>query len=262
MSAVVLDDSLAHYEALGRGRPLLFLHGWLGSWRYWVPTMIEFSSSHRAYALDFWGFGDSDKVASRYSIPAYVDQVVAFLDYLGIDRVPIVGHGLGGVVGLSLALAHPERVDQVLTVSMPLTPAHIGRVLSGFDGGENPAKAILGRRLKSYEEVDIEATKTDGDAVVKSVRSAADQPIVALLGELALPVLLVAGQEDAIVLPPDDDVVADLSANVHSIVFDGAQHYPMLEQPSKFTRLLRDFFIYRADWDRMQLKDEWKRRMR
>ncbi|MCU0519424.1 MAG: alpha/beta fold hydrolase [Anaerolineae bacterium] len=262
MSAVVLDDSLVHYEALGRGRPLLFLHGWLGSWRYWVPTMIEFSSSHRAYALDFWGFGDSDKAASRYSIPAYIDQVAGFLDYLGIDRVPIVGHGLGGVVGLSLALAQPERVDQVLAVSVPLTSASIGRALSGFGGGENPAKAILGRRLKSYEEVDIEAAKTDGDAVVESVRSAADLDIPALLRGLTLPVLVVAGQDDVIVLPPDESAVPDLSANVHSIVFDGVQHYPMLEQPNKFARLLRDFFTYRADWDRMQLKDEWKRRMR
>jgi pimeloyl-ACP methyl ester carboxylesterase len=262
MSAIVLDDSLVHYEALGRGRPLLFLHDWLGSWRYWVPAMVEFSSSHRAYALDFWGFGDSDKVVSRYSVSAYVDQVVAFLDHMGIDRLPVVGHGLGSVVSLSLALAHIDRVDQVLAVSLPLTSAHIGRALSTFAGGENPARAILGRRLKDYEEVDIEAAKTDGTAVVQSLSSAIGQDTIAMLRSLGLPVLLVAGQEDPIIQPPDDGAVAALSANVHSIVIDGAQHYPMLEQPSKFCRLLRDFLTYRAEWDRMQLKDEWKRRMR
>ncbi len=69
MSALVVDNSLVHYEVLGRGRPLLFLHGWLGSWRYWVPTMIELSSSHRAYALDFWGFGDSDRVPRDMTCP-------------------------------------------------------------------------------------------------------------------------------------------------------------------------------------------------
>ena len=68
MSAVILESSLAHYEALGRGKPLLFLHGWLGSWRYWVPTMVALSSSYRTYALDFWGFGDSDNILARYSI--------------------------------------------------------------------------------------------------------------------------------------------------------------------------------------------------
>lgn len=262
MSAVILENNLAHYEALGRGRPLLFLHGWLGSWRYWVPAMVEVSSSHRAYALDLWGFGDSDKVASRYSVSGYVDQVAAFLDYLGIDRLPIVGHGLGSVVGISFAQAHADRVDQVLAVSLPLTGTAIGRALSAYGGGENPAKAILGRRLKSYEEVDIEAAKTDGAAVVQSVRSVIDQDTAALLRDLKVPVLLVAGQDDTIVQPPDDGAVAGLGTNVHSIVFDDSQHYPMLEQPSKFSRLLRDFLTYRADWDKMQLKDEWKRRMR
>jgi len=50
MSAIILESSLVHYEALGRGKPLLFLHDWLGSWRYWVPTMVDMSSSFRAYA--------------------------------------------------------------------------------------------------------------------------------------------------------------------------------------------------------------------
>lgn len=262
MSALVVANSLVHYEVLGRGRPLLFLHGWLGSWRYWVPTMIELSFSHRAYALDFWGFGDSDRVPSRYDLPGYTDQVAAFLDQLGIGRLPIIGHGLGSAVGLTLARDHPECVEQVMAISLPLTGAHIGRALSTFGGGENAARAVLGRRIKSYDEVDIEAAKTEGAAVVQSVRSVADQDIGALLRDSAVPVLLVAGADDPIVQPPDDALAANLSAHVHSIVFDGVQHYPMLEQSSKFCRLLRDFLTYQDDWDRMQLKDEWKRRMR
>jgi len=262
MSALVVEDSLVHYEVLGRGRPLLFLHGWLGSWRYWVPTMIEFSSSHRAYALDFWGFGDSDRIPSGYSVPRYADQVAAFLDHMGIDRLPIIGHGLGSAVGLTLARDHPGRVEQVMAISLPLTSAHIGRALSAFSGGENPARTVLGRRIRSYEEVDIEAAKTDGEAVVQSVRSTIDQDMSTVLCETNIPVLLVAGADDPIVQPPDDALAAGLSPHVHSIVFEGVQHYPMLEQSNRFCRLLRDFLSYQDDWDRMQLKDEWKRRMR
>ncbi len=176
--------------------------------------------------------------------------------------MPIIGHGLGSAVGLTLARDHPECVEQVMAISLPLTGAHIGRALSTFGGGENAARAVLGRRLKSYDEVDIEAAKTEGAAVVQSVRSVADQDIGALLRDSAVPVLLVAGADDPIVQPPDDALAANLSAHVHSIVFDGVQHYPMLEQSSKFCRLLRDFLTYQDDWDRMQLKDEWKRRMR
>ena len=61
MSAIILRDEIVHYDVLGRGRPLLFLHDWVGSWRYWIPTMQAASTSFRAYALDLWGFGDTAK---------------------------------------------------------------------------------------------------------------------------------------------------------------------------------------------------------
>ena len=54
MSAILLDQSIVHYEALGRGRPIVFLHGWVGSWRYWLSSMQVASTSYRAYALDLY----------------------------------------------------------------------------------------------------------------------------------------------------------------------------------------------------------------
>ena len=52
MSAIVIKEGLVHYEVIGRGRPLVFIHGWLGSWRYWVSAMEELSTRYRAYPLD------------------------------------------------------------------------------------------------------------------------------------------------------------------------------------------------------------------
>ena len=66
MSAIILQDEIVHYEVLGRGRPLIFIHGWVGSWRYWIPSMQAASVSFRAYALDLWGFGDSAKEPEKY----------------------------------------------------------------------------------------------------------------------------------------------------------------------------------------------------
>lgn len=262
MSAIILESSLVHYEALGRGKPLLFLHDWLGSWRYWVPTMIDLSSSYRAYALDFWGFGDSDKIVTRYSVAGYVAQIELFLDQMGITRLPIVGHGLGGVVAIYFALVHADCVEQIMTVNMPLTAESITRSLSMFAGGDNPARTILGRRLKSYEEVEIEAAKTDGEAVVHSVQSVLGQDMIGALQSLDMPVLLASGQEDPIIQPPSEEVVAALDYNTYTFSFEGSQHYPMLDETSKFNRLLRDFLTYRDDWDKIKVKDEWKRRMR
>jgi pimeloyl-ACP methyl ester carboxylesterase len=68
MSIVALENDLIHYEVLGRGRPLIFLHGWVGSWRYWIPAMQALSISYRAYALDLWGFGDTPNRPDKYSL--------------------------------------------------------------------------------------------------------------------------------------------------------------------------------------------------
>ena len=61
MSAIIIGDKIVHYEVLGRGKPILFLHGWVGSWRYWIQAMQAASTSYRAYACDMWGYGETAK---------------------------------------------------------------------------------------------------------------------------------------------------------------------------------------------------------
>lgn len=262
MSALILDNSLAHYEALGRGKPLLFLHGWLGSWRYWVPTMVALSSLNRTYALDFWGFGDSDKNRARYSIESYVEQVALFIQQMGLPRIPLVGHGLGGIVALHFARHYPEQVEQLLLTNVPLVADGVGRTLTGFGGGDNPAARILGRRLNDYQEVALEAAKTDGDAVLNTVRYATQQNVSALLEGLEIPVMFLYGTQDALIQVPPGVVTGGLAKNVYVLLLEGVQHFPMLEDTSKFTRLILDFLIHGDNWSAIEVKTQWRRRMR
>ena len=267
MSAIILESSLVHYEALGRGRPLLFLHDWLGSWRYWVPSMIELSSSYRAYAIDFWGFGDSDKLETRYSIDDYVNQVELFTEQMGIVSLPLVGHGLGGIVALRFAALHPETVSQVMAINVPFSNAHLGRSLAGFsaeDGDEPPAMRILGRRINDYEEVRMEARKTAPLAVARTVRSFVRDigDLDPLLEELEMPVMLVYGGQNNRVQVPSREIEGELEENVSIFVLPESAHYPMLEETSKFDRLLLDFLLHKDNWDAIQVKEEWRRRMR
>ncbi len=78
MSAIILDEKIVHYEVLGRGRPIIFLHGWVGSWRYWVPAMQTAAMSFRAYGLDLWGFGDTAHDPSCYSLDKQVKLAQPF----------------------------------------------------------------------------------------------------------------------------------------------------------------------------------------
>ncbi len=120
MSAITIDNDLVHYEVLGRGRPVIFLHGWLNSWRYWIPSMQHLSMKYRTYALDLWGYGDSSKDAEKLSVEAQVDLLGQFMDRLGIPKAAFIGHSLGAAVMVRYTLHHPERVARLLLISPPV----------------------------------------------------------------------------------------------------------------------------------------------
>ena len=109
MSAILLDQEIVHYEVLGRGRPIIFLHGWVGSWRYWIPVMQAASISYRTYAIDLWGFGDSAKSTARYDIAGQLRLLDAFLEQMGIMRFAVVGHGSGAILALLYAQQNPGQ---------------------------------------------------------------------------------------------------------------------------------------------------------
>ena len=145
MSAIIIDEGLVHYEVLGRGRPLIFLHGWLGSWRYWMPTMDALSDRYRAYAFDMWGFGDTDRNAGRYGVDAYVSQLLGFMEELGLLRASLIGHSMGAVVAVLFAERCPERVERIMAVSTPLAGSAVSKRLIS-PGGSSLLDRVLGRR--------------------------------------------------------------------------------------------------------------------
>ena len=264
MSAVVIDGKPVHYEVFGRGRPVLFLHGWLGSWRYWVPVMESISDKHRAYALDFWGFGESYKSKPNYRVSDYVLLVNTFLDSLGIENSTVVGHALGASVALEYAIWYPERVSKLMLVSLPLTPESLSRKLIGFAKNSRIAQVIWRRHMPQMVQQEVE--KTDQAAISESLQSMTRMDAYSrlhYLGQLQrTAVLVVFGERDDMV---DPDPVRSLNGywtNVRPIGLPDSKHFPMLDEPAKFSRLLKDFLEMEGDLSALELKEEWRRRTR
>jgi len=260
MSAIIVDNGLVHYEALGRGKPVLFLHGWLGSWRYWMPTMEAVSDRYRTYAFDLWGFGDSDKSPKRYEVESYVSLIGQFMDELGLVPMPVIGHALGAVAAVLFAVRNPDRVTKLMAVEMPLNGSAINRKLT--TGGDSVLDRTIGRKQAQqiYPEVALEADKADPNVVALSARSLAELNMRYELEKLDLPLLVVHGEKDQLVAPPVADAFEDMEGIVRHIPFRDSMHFPMMDEAAKFHRLVRDFL--EGDLNSLELKDEWKRRSR
>lgn len=263
MSAVTLDGEIVHYEVLGRGRPLIFLHGWIGSWRYWIPAMQAASVSFRAYSLDLWGFGDTMKNVNGYSLEQQVRLLDSFLEMMGIGKIAVVGHGLGAILALAFAARNPRLVDRAMVTSYPLNGgASINPRLRNAAPAEL-ADWLLGRSPVT-EAARSEAPKADPRAIQLSLEDAQRLDLLGLSTRMTTPTLLVHGQSDPAVSMPSYETMGILPEHMHYIVFEQSGHFPMLDEPSKFNRLLSDFLsLSSGDSPRqLQLKEEWKRRVR
>jgi len=257
MSAIIIEHDLVHYEAIGRGRPVVFIHGWVGSWRYWWSTMQAITAFRlRAYALDLWGFGDSGKRRERCDFESYVRQLGNFMEQMGLPAVTLVGHSLGAAVALRYACEQPEWVERVMSVALPV-PSQMGMNARAF------LSRLTGRRPDSgYPEVDGEIAKTDQVALITSAQTLMTQDLSLDLRECAQPHLLIYGSKDSLVPPLDDGWVLRLNDQSRQVMLEQSRHFPMLDETSKFTRLLMDFIDAGDDLDSIQVKDHWRRRSR
>jgi pimeloyl-ACP methyl ester carboxylesterase len=262
MSVIVLDREILHYEVLGRGRPIIFLHGWVGSWRYWIPTMQSACVSFRAYALDFWGFGDSAKVSTRYTLDQQVLLLDHFMEQMGIGRVALIGHGLGALVALLYTLNRPEFIDRIMAINCPLDAGMINPRLKSSSPSDL-ADWLLGQ-LPATEPARVDAPRADAQALQVSMNNFQSINLREKLKWLQTACLLVNGQNDPAVTPIKLEEALTFPYQTHSISFEQSGHFPMLDEGSKFNRLLGDFLTLDSGMSprELQLKEEWKRRVR
>jgi pimeloyl-ACP methyl ester carboxylesterase len=262
MSVVTLDDEIIHYEVLGRGRPLFFLHGWVGSWRYWVPTMQAASIQYRAYALDLWGYGDTAKCPANYILEAQAKLLNDFIETLGIARIGLIGHGLGAIVGLAFAQKFPQLVNRLCLSGLPLGAYSLNPRLRSASIIEL-IEWLLGK-IPNTEAAKTDAPKADNQAIFTALDDLPNFNALEVARQLETPCLLIYGQDDLAVQVPASKIIDTLPGQSHTIIFDQSGHFPMLEEPSKFNRLLSDFFALENGESprKLQLKEEWKRRIR
>jgi pimeloyl-ACP methyl ester carboxylesterase len=262
MSAIIIEDKIVHYEVLGRGKPIIFLHGWVGSWRYWIPAMQSASASYRAYAFDLWGYGETAKENINYSLEEQVDLLDQFMNAMGIGKVALVGHGLGAVVALLYSAKHAFVVDRAMVISIPVLGKGVAEKPDGLDPVDLTERLVNGSA--SADSLRSESAKIDPSAIQTSMEELNYINLLEISRQMTTASLVVQGVRDPLVPDQQLEDIGNLPGMFHQIVFNDAGHFPMLDRPNKFNRLMKDFLDLPSGESptQLQLKDEWKRRVR
>ena len=218
------------------------------------------STSYRAYALDLWGFGDTAHSPLNYSLQQQATLLDRFLNEMGIGKIALVGHGLGALVGMTFATRFPQSVDRMMAVSCPLDSAAVSPRLRNASPGE--LNEWLSTRTPEATVALSDVPKADAKAVSESLLGLQSNNVFSSFRILNIPCLLVYGDKDPAITIPDGEF--SLSTMTHQIELDSSGHFPMLDETTKFNRLLTDFLALDSGVSPrdLQMKEEWRRRVR
>ncbi len=258
MSSIVTDQGILHYEAYGRGAPVILLHGWINSWDVWRDTMIAIPDlgRYKVYALDFWGFGESAKQSAQtHQIQSYADMVSQFMEIMGIEEAPVFGHSMGGTVTLILALKDPQRVKKVAIVGSPINgnSLNIFLKLSGVGWIARlvwrlPAIKTLvmwlvlaGDSVRVREMIFRDIGKTNAESFFRSIGDLRRTDLRGQMHKLSVPTLGVFGVHDNIVNPNQSRLLAKHVPQARLVMMQASRHFPMLDEPEKFLQTVQEF---------------------
>jgi len=258
VSSITTDQGIVHYEAYGRGKPVILLHGWLGSWGLWQETMAFLGAFYRTYALDFWGFGESGKKRETYAVQDFVSLVDQFMEQLGIANAPLVGHSMGGTVTLLVAMQYPQRVSKAVVVGSPIIGSSLAPLLklAGYRAIAFMLFNMMGpfRMWMKYfysrqicrdprfpEMMDRDLSSTTLESFLRSIASLRRTDLRPELSRVKVPSLGMYGDKDKIVHPLQWIPMQQGIPGAKIEHFANAGHFIMLEEPIEFTRKLKDF---------------------
>ena len=243
-----------HVEAIGRGRPLVLLHGWALHAGLFTPLLPALAQRHRVLAADLPGHGHSPPLPA-WSLEAVVEALQQACADAG--EVDVLGWSLGGMVALAWAHKHPERVRKLVLVGT--TP----KFVAGADWPHAMAAATMRRfadelrvayrpTLQRFLTLQVQGSE-EGRATLASLRHAlhargtpdpsvlsgalnvlADTDVRAIVPSIRQPTLVVAGERDTLAPPEASTWLARMLPDARLTVIAGAGHAPFLSHRQAF----------------------------
>ncbi|MBB3428775.1 pimeloyl-ACP methyl ester carboxylesterase [Rhizobium sp. BK312] len=232
-----VDDIKMYYAEYGAGDPILFIHGGLGNADVWGAQVADFARDHLVIVADSRGHGRSTRSEKPFGYDLMTSDYVALLDYLKVGKVTLVGWSDGGIIGIDMAMKHPEKLTGVIAQAANVTTDGVKPdVMSNktFNDYIN----VAGEYYKK-----LSPTPNEYEAFVNQISQMwATQPAwtAADLGKITVPVTLAIGDHDEAVKLDHTKMMAKEIPGAKLVILKDASHFAMLQDPEGYDAMIRD----------------------
>jgi pimeloyl-ACP methyl ester carboxylesterase len=227
-----------YYAIYGQGEPVLLIHGGLGHADIWSSQVAELSKTHKVIVADSRGHGRSTRNDQPFGYDLMASDYLALLDQLKIQKTALVGWSDGGIIGLDIAMNHPERLTKLYAQAANVTT-------DGVDPGVLTNKTFAAYIERSGEDYRrLSRTPEQYDAFVGQISHMWEsQPSWTReqLEKITVPTAIVAGDHDEAIKREHTEYMASVIPGAKLIILSNVSHFAMLQDPAGYTKSVLDF---------------------
>jgi len=251
MALVRIEDLVTYYKTLGKGNPLILLHGWGGSSQSFYEIARYLSRDSRVIMLDLPGFGQTDAPLEPWNVDRYVAFLLRFTQRLSLHHFVLCGYSFGGRIALRFSAAHPHVADRLILLAAAgikheKSPeekvanlfARIGKkvfLFSPLKRVSDPARWLFYKiiRRSDYYQAS-EMMKATMELII-------EDDLTPTLSLITAPTLIVWGEKDDYVPPADAHLMQRRIRNAHLEIIKDANHFLPKKYPKETAALIQRF---------------------
>lgn len=239
------------YTRHGDGTPLVLLHGYPLDGSIWSEVVPLLTDRFDLIIPDLRGFGESTTVDAPYTMNTFASDVAGLLDHLRFEKAAIAGHSMGGYVALAFAKLYPDRVTGLGLISSQVLADAPDRRQGRYDTVDQVAEKGIGvvveamtpkftpdERVRAFAQSVMEQQRSN--AIIGALKAMAErEDTSSLLADFKFPVVLVHGDEDALIPIERAREVKNAISRAHLVELKGVGHLPMMESAEETAQALR-----------------------
>ncbi|MFO0990600.1 MAG: alpha/beta hydrolase [Hyphomicrobiales bacterium] len=225
------------YAAFGSGEPVILLHGGLANSNYWGEQVRALAPHYRVITMDSRGHGRSTRDAKPYSYDLMASDVIALMDHLKIDKAAIVGWSDGAIIGLDIAMKHPERLTKLFAFAANSDPNGVADI-----SASKVFNAYIERAGTEYQK--LSATPDQYEAFLNQIAEMwKTQPNWTAddLRKIKTPTWIADGDHDEAIKRENTEFMAASIPNAGLLIQPEVSHFSFIQDSAQFNEDLLHF---------------------